>query len=341
MRSPFLDVLSGREPECTPVWFMRQAGRYMASYRQLKGNRTVLDLAKDPDAASGLVADAVKRLGVDAGIIFADIMLPLGGLGVDFEIEENVGPVVSSPIRTAEQVDGLGELEPESDVPFVLDGIEKTVEKLGGETPLIGFAGAPFTLAGYLVEGRPSRDLATTRYMMHSDPDSWGLLMEKLSEMVIAYLRSQVKHGVHAVQLFDSWVGCLSTAEYEEHVLKYTKRVFEGLGGAVPRIHFCADSSRLLERFWETGPEAVSVDWRTPLADVWRRCADDAVAQGNLDPTVASVGGRELEEQVGMILAQARGKRHIFSLGHGVLQSTPEENLKKVVARVHEETRAN
>lgn len=318
---------------------MRQAGRYMASYRKLKGNRSVVEMAKDPEVSSEVAADAVKRLGVDAGIIFADIMLPLEGTGIRFRIEEGIGPVVANPVRTMEDVDALENIDPEVDVGFVFEGIERTLEKLGGETPLIGFSGAPFTLAGYMIEGGPSRDLPRTRYLMHSEPDTWRLLMLKLTKLVKTYLRHQVSHGVHAVQLFDSWVGCLSDGEYDEFVMKHTKEVFGGLDGTVPKIHFCADSSRLLERFWSTGPDVLSVDWRVPIGDVWTRTSNRAVAQGNLDPLLASLGGKSMDLAVAKILSATHGRRHVFSLGHGVLQTTPEANLKRIVARVHDKTR--
>lgn len=339
MNSPFLEACKGKEPEYTPVWFMRQAGRYMASYRKLKGTKSVVEMAKDPEVSSVIVADAVKRLGVDAGIIFADIMLPLEGMGIQFRIEEGVGPVVANPVRTREDVDALENIDPEADVGFVFRGIERTIEKLGGETPLIGFSGAPFTLAGYMVEGGPSRDLPRTRYLMHSDPDTWRLLMLKLTKVVKTYLSHQVSHGVHAVQLFDSWVGCLSDGEYAQFVMNYTKQVFGGLGGTVPKIHFCADSSRLIERFWSTGPDVLSVDWRVQLGDVWKRASRRAVAQGNLDPLLASLGGKPMDMAVAKILSTAHGRRHVFSLGHGVLQTTPEANLKRIVAGVHDKTR--
>jgi uroporphyrinogen decarboxylase len=339
VNSPFLAACKRKETEYTPVWFMRQAGRYLPSYRRIKGSRQMIELAKDPDLASKVVADAVKSLGVDAGIIFADIMLPLEAIGVRFTIQENVGPIVSNPISGLHDVNLLGTLNPEADVPYVYDGIDATVQKLDGRVPLIGFSGAPFTLAAYMIEGGPSRDLEKTKSLMFSKPDIWSALMKKLTRMVKVYLDKQVKHGAAAVQLFDSWVGCLSASDYSRFVLPFTSEIFDHVH-SVPRIHFCADSSALLGEFHRTGPEVLSVDWRVPIGDVWRRCRDATAVQGNLDPVVAMVGGREMEAGVLKILDDTRGRKgHIFSLGHGVLRGTNPDSLRRIVKLVHDRTR--
>ncbi|MBI3858988.1 MAG: uroporphyrinogen decarboxylase [Thaumarchaeota archaeon] len=338
--SVFIDACRRKEAEYTPVWFMRQAGRYLPSYRSLKGSRNVLEIAKDPGLASEAVVGAVRELGVDAGIIFADIMLPLEGMGVKFRIEEDVGPVVSGPIRTPDDVSQLKDFDSRSDAVEVYEGIDETVRKLDG-TPLIGFSGAPFTLAGYVVEGAPSRELERTKMMMYDDPDSWKALMGKLTSMVESYLDRQIKHGVDAVQLFDSWVGCLSPADYDRYVLPYTRKIIESIGGRVPTIHFCANSGPLIERFQSTKADVLSVDWRVAVDDVWRRCADRVGVQGNLDPVVAAVGGETMRRQTGDILQQAQIHRgHVFSLGHGVLKVTSPSNLKQLVNIVHEKTRS-
>ncbi len=338
-KSPFIDACLGRETEFTPVWFMRQAGRFLPSYRRIKGGRNVLEVAKDPALASEAAADAVRALGVDAAIVFADIMLPLEAMGVKFSIEENVGPVVSNPIRGLDDVASLRKAEPETDLPYVYDGIDQTIGKLDGRTPLIGFSGAPFTLAAYMIEGGPSRELSKTRALMYSSPDVWLPLMRSLTDMVKDYLSSQVKHGVSAIQLFDSWVGCVSPSDYDQFVLPFTKEIFASVG-SVPRIHFCADSSALVERFHQTGPEVLSVDWRIPIDDVWRRCTDATSVQGNLDPAVAQAGGGEMDRRVKEILARAEGRRgHIFSLGHGVLRETDPDSLRRIVKDVHARTR--
>ena len=337
MNSTFLDACNRKEPAHTPVWFMRQAGRYLPSYRAVKGNRPVTEIARDPALASQVVVDAVRALDVDAGIIFADIMLPLEGMGVQFKIEENVGPIVSNPIRTLDDVNSLKSLSPDEDVGYVFDGIEATLQKLDDSVPLIGFSGAPFTLAGYMIEGRPSRDLETTKQMMYREPETWHLLMSALTKMVTTYLAAQVSHGVDAVQLFDSWVGCLSPSDYESYVSEYTREIMRSLEGKVPRIHFCANSSSLLEQFVATGPDVLSVDWRMRISDAWKISRGRVGIQGNLDPVLALAGGKPMRREVTEILDQSKGKQgHIFSLGHGVQKATEPENLRDIVKTVHE-----
>ncbi|MDA4127215.1 MAG: uroporphyrinogen decarboxylase [Thaumarchaeota archaeon] len=339
MVSVFTDACRRKETEYTPVWFMRQAGRYLPSYRRLKGTRNVLDIAKDPELASEAVVSAVHELGVDAGIIFADIMLPLEGMGVKFRIEENIGPVVSSPIRSLEDVSELRAFDSERDAGDVYDGIEETVRKLDG-TPLIGFSGAPFTLAGYLIEGSPDRELHRTKAMMYGDPDVWEALMRKLTSMTKSYLHGQIEHGVDVVQIFDSWVGSLSAADYSRYVLPYTREIIESVGRNVPTIHFCANSGSLIEKFRSTKADVLSVDWRMDIGDVWRRCKEKVAVQGNLDPVVAAVGGKAMKRETDEILRRARNHRgHIFSLGHGILKETAPENLREIVKIVHKTTR--
>ncbi len=336
--SQFVRACLKKETEYTPVWFMRQAGRFLPSYRRIKGTRNVLDVAKDPELASEVVVDAVHAIGVDAGIIFADIMLPLEAMGVEFKIEENIGPVVSNPIRTAEDVDALRGVDPESDLPFVYAGIDRTIQKLDGRTPLIGFSGAPFTLAAYMIEGGPSRELLKTKSMMYSSPETWRALMKSLTKMIQDYLSTQIRHQVSAVQLFDSWVGCLSPSDYHEFVYPFTREILRSVS-SVPKIHFCADSSALVEQFHDTGPEVLSVDWRIPIQDVWERCDGNTAVQGNLDPVAALAGGAQMMDRVRSILDGAKGRRgHIFSLGHGVLRDTNPDNLRQVVKLVHTQT---
>jgi uroporphyrinogen decarboxylase len=340
MNTTFLDACNKKEPAHTPVWFMRQAGRYLPSYRAVKGNRPITEIAKDPALASQVVVDAVRALDVDAGIIFADIMLPLEGMGVEFKIEENVGPIVTNPVRTMDDVNSLRSLSPEEDVGYIFDGIEATLQKLDGAVPLIGFSGAPFTLAGYMIEGRPSRDLETTKQMMYREPETWHRLMSALTKMITTYLSCQISHGVDAVQLFDSWVGCLSPSDYESYVSEYTTEIMRSLGGKATRIHFCANSASLLKQLVATGPDVLSVDWRVQMSDAWAMSNDRVGIQGNLDPVLALAGGEAMRREVGKILEQSRGHRgHIFSLGHGVLRETAPENLREVVKMVHETTR--
>ncbi|MDG7011135.1 MAG: uroporphyrinogen decarboxylase [Nitrososphaerota archaeon] len=324
-----------RQVEQTPVWFMRQAGRYLPSYRKLRSVKGILEIAKDPGLASDVTVDPVRQLGVDAAVLFADIMLPLEGIGVKFKIEENLGPVIENPVRTREDVEALGEFDPEQHVDHVLRAISLAVEKLDG-VPLVGFSGAPFTLASYLIEGAPSRELHLTKKMIYSDPDTWNLLESRLAKLVVKYLRAQIRCGVSAVQLFDSWVGCLSPADYSAHVRRHSTEIFSGVGRRVPTIHFCADSSALIEEFAGTGCDVLSVDWRVPIETVWERSGGAKGVQGNLDPAAAEAGGRVMEKGVEDILRRTSGKRgHIFNLGHGVLRETPPENLKRIVDMVH------
>ncbi len=334
--SSFIEACRRREVDSTPVWFMRQAGRYLPSYRKLRSEKGILEIAKDPRLASDVTVDPVKQLGVDAAVMFTDIMLPLEGVGVDFSIEENVGPMVKNPIRTKADVDALGEFDPDKHVGYVLETARLAVDKLGG-TPLIGFSGAPFTLASYLIEGAPSREFQMTKRMMYTEPDVWAELMTRLTRLVVAYLRAQVKNGVSAIQLFDSWVGCLSPKDYESYARRYTEEVFGSVRGSVPTIHFCANSSSLLESFASTGCDVVSVDWRLPIDSVWERTGNSKAVQGNLDPAAAAAGGEVMARAVDEILARASGRRgHVFNLGHGVLRETPPDNLRKIVAMVHQ-----
>ncbi len=340
MGTLFIDACRRRQVERTPVWFMRQAGRYLPSYRRIRREKSVLEIAKDPELASKVTVDAVRQLGVDAAVVFADIMLPLEGIGVGFRIDDGVGPIVTSPVREMAQVEALGDFDADERVPYVLDTVERSVRQLG-ETPLIGFSGGPFTLAGYMIEGIPSREFLLTRRMMKEDPETWKALMKKLAKVAKRYLAAQVRSGARAVQVFDSWVGCLSPADYEKQVLPFAKEVFEGLPAGVPKIHFCANSGALLESFASNGCDVVSVDWRVPLDDVWERTGGRLAVQGNLDPVDALVGGRALDYGVANVLRRAEGRRgHVFNLGHGVLKDTPPDNLRRVVVQVRAKTGA-
>ncbi|MDE1857591.1 MAG: uroporphyrinogen decarboxylase [Thaumarchaeota archaeon] len=333
--STFVDACRRKQVDHTPVWFMRQAGRYLPSYRKLRTTKGILEIAKDPELASDVTVDPVRRLGVDAAVMFADIMLPLEGVGVKFRIEENLGPVIQNPIRTMKDVEALSEFDPDRHVDNVLGTIRLAVKKLRG-TPLVGFSGAPFTLASYLVEGSPTRDFQKTKSLMYTEPDVWRSLMSRLTRLVIVYLRAQVRDGVSAAQLFDSWVGCLSPEDYRTFAMPYTKEIFGALGRKVPTIHFCANSGTLVEDFARTGPDVLSVDWRVPIGTVWERTAGTKGVQGNLDPAAAAAGGKVMEKGANRILEEAAGRRgHVFNLGHGVLRETPPENLRRLVQLVH------
>lgn len=279
----------------------------------------------------------LEQLDVDAAIMFADIMLPLAALGVEFDLVEDTGPVLSDPIRSAGQIESMHRRPAAEAVPSVFEAIRIARKELNGSVPLIGFAGAPFTLAGYLIEGRPSRDLHTTRGFMLAEPASWRALMERLTDLTIDYLSEQAVAGVEAIQLFDSWVGTLSSEDYAQNVLPYTKRIFEGLSGFdIPRIHFGTGTAALLELMAAPDCDVVGVDWRVPLDVAWRRIGYDKAIQGNLDPSVLLGPAELVRERALDILRRAGGRPgHIFNLGHGVLPDTPLGNLKLLVETVH------
>lgn len=326
-----------REPvDYTPVWFMRQAGRSLPEYRKIREKHDLLNICKTPELCAEVVMQPVRRLGVDAAVMFADIMLPLEGMGIDFELQDNVGPVIHQPIRQAADVQRLRPVEPEEHLGFVLDAIRLLRQQL--DVPLIGFSGAPFTLASYLIEGGASRDFAKTKSFMYREPQAWADLMERLAESMLRYLKAQIAAGAQAIQLFDSWVGCLSPADYREFVLLHTQRIFQGLRDTgVPTIHFAVGASSLLELMKEAGGDAVGVDWRISLDTAWERLGYERAIQGNLDPATL-LGPWELVERRAQDVLQRAGGRpgHIFNLGHGVLPDTPVDRLCRLVALVHE-----
>ncbi len=326
-----------REPvDRTPIWLMRQAGRYMAEYRALRERYDLLTICQTPELCVQVTLQPLQRFDLDAAILFSDIMIPVRGMGLEFEIRESVGPVVANPIRDARSANALRVLEPEADVPYVLEAVRILRRELEGKVPLIGFAGAPFTLASYIVEGRASRDLLLTKRLMYCDPDAWHTLMDRLAETVGAYLLAQINAGAQAVQLFDSWVGALSPRDYREYVLPHSKKIFDALAAAgVPSIHFGTGTATLLELMKEAGGDVLGIDWRVPLSEAWNRLGDVAL-QGNLDPAVLLTAPGIVETQAREILAQVNGRRgHIFNLGHGVLPNTPVENVERLIEVVH------
>lgn len=319
-----------------PVWFMRQAGRSLPEYRELRVGTRMLDACTDPSMVHEITMQPVRRHHVDAAIFFSDIMVPLKAVGVDLDIVAGTGPVVAHPVRTRADLDQLVELTPEH-VPYVTQAITSLVDELG-DTPLIGFAGAPFTLASYLVEGGPSKDHARTKAMMAGDPELWDELCRRLAQVSAAFLQVQVDAGASAVQLFDSWAGCLSERDYRERVLPHSRSVFDALGDRVPRIHFGVGTGELLAAMAEAGPEVVGVDFRVPLDVASRRIGDGHAVQGNLDPALLSAPWEVLAERVREVIrsgAQAPG--HIFNLGHGVPPTTDPEVLTRVVDLIHTE----
>jgi len=336
----FLRACWKKQTEFTPIWFMRQAGRYLESYRRVRAKNDVLTICKTPELSAKVTVDATTELGVDAAIIFADIMLPLEGIGQSFKLVDGVGPVVEKPIERMEDVKTIGKFSPKDHVPFVTDAIELAIQQLDGRTPLIGFSGAPFTLASYLIEGSPSREFTKTKKMMYAELEAWKLLMTKLSSMVSDYLLAQVRAGVDAVQLFDSWSGCLSPSDYEEFVLPFNKQIFERLKpGGVPRIHFGVGTAGILKAMREAGGDVFGVDWRISIDEAWSILGHVAI-QGNLDPAILLGANDFVHARSKDILARIGGRPgHIFNLGHGVLPDTPPDHVKDLVQFIHGTTR--
>ena len=328
-----------REPtERTPVWFMRQAGRVLPEYRSLRERWTLMEICRQPELCAEVTLQPLRRMDLDAAVMFADIMLPLIGVGVDLELVDNVGPVVRAPIRTADGMRQLRPIEPQQDVPFVLETVRILKRELGPSRAVIGFAGAPFTLAAYLIEGRPSREFGHTKRMMYAAPAVWHQLMDQLTDIMIAYLRAKAAAGVDALQLFDSWVGCLSPADYAEYVEPYSRRIFAALRpSGLPFIHFGTNTATLLDQMRTDGGTVIGVDWRIPLDVAWRKIGYDLGIQGNLDPAVLLGPPALVEARAADVLRRAAGRPgHIFNLGHGVLPETPLENLMHLAAFVHE-----
>lgn len=317
------------------MWFMRQAGRCLPEYRAIRKHHSLLEIVRQPELCAEVTLQPVDRLGVDAAIVFSDITLPFLGLGVQFEIQSGVGPVVESPFREPTDVERLSVFDPRSDLAELFEAID--LIRRASPVPVIGFAGAPFTLAAYLIEGRPSRRFHLVKGFMHLHPGAWRRLMEQLTEATIAYLTAQVEAGVQALQIFDSWVGALSPGDYRESIQPHMERLFAGLP-SVPTIHFGTDTAGLLPFLAQAGGDVIGLDWRIDLDRGWKIVGDRGV-QGNLDPVVAAGPWEVAERQTRAILAAADGRRgHVFNLGHGVLPHTPVDNLKRLVELVHEET---
>ncbi len=333
--SPFLTAAAGVRPPRLPVWFMRQAGRSLPEYRALRTDTGMLEACFTPDLTCEITSQPVRRHGVDAAILFSDIVVPLRAAGVGVDIVPGTGPVVAAPVRTAADVAALPELRAEQVAP-VTAAIALLLRELG-DTPLIGFAGAPFTLASYLVEGGPSRNHERTKALMRSAPEVWDALMAKLADLTTTFLRAQIDAGVDAVQLFDSWAGALSERDYRRYVLPHSARVLGGLAEAgVPRIHFGVGTGELLGAMAEAGADVVGVDWRVPLDKAARRTGGALPVQGNLDPAVLFADVASIAEEVRRIADEGRrAPAHVFNLGHGVLPDTDPDVLTRVVELVH------
>jgi uroporphyrinogen decarboxylase len=322
----------------TPVWFMRQAGRYLPEYRELRADRDILEAVRHPDLATEITLQPLRRYDADAAILFSDIMVPLQAIGVGVQIEPGRGPVVDPPVRSRAEVERLRPLEAEADVPHVLEAVRLLRKEL--RVPLIGFAGAPFTLAAYLVEGGASRTHERTRAFMRSDPEAWHALMRRLGDLTVAYLSAQVEAGAQVVQVFDSWVGSLGVDDYVVHVQPVMRSLFERVVAiGVPTIHFGVGTGELLPAMRDAGGDVIGVDWRVPLDAAWARIGADRGVQGNLDPVAALGPWESLEADARRVLARAAGRDgHVFNLGHGVLPQTPVGHLQRLVDLVHTES---
>jgi uroporphyrinogen decarboxylase len=337
IESSFLDACQQKPTDHTPVWYMRQAGRCFPEYRKLKETYDILTLCKTPELAAQVTMMPVNTFKVDAAILFADIMLPLMGMGVDLAIVEHVGPVIANPIANLADVQALTALEPDRDLDYLKQTIAILLKELDGKTPLIGFSGSPFTLASYLIEGKPSKDFLKTKHLMYTQPETWSALMQLLTDAVISYLQMQVRAGVQAIQLFDSWVGCLSRDDFRTYVLPYSRQIFAGLNSCdIPRIHFATNTAAFLEDFASVDCEVVGIDWRLPLDVGWQRIGSHKAIQGNLEPALLLADFDLVKKRVDTIFDSLPTRDgFIFNLGHGVLPDTTVESLIKLTDYVH------
>ncbi|MGV3485273.1 MAG: uroporphyrinogen decarboxylase, partial [Planctomycetaceae bacterium] len=336
-QSLFMRACRGEPTERTPIWLMRQAGRYMAEYRSVRAQQSFLELCKSPQLCSEVMCTAVSRLGVDAAIIFSDLLPILEPLGFELEYVKGDGPVIHNPIRAAGEVDRVRDLDDPSSLAFVYDTVRQTRQDLPSEIPLIGFAGSPFTLASYAIEGGGSRQYAATKALMYADGGAWDTLMQKLSHAVVVYLNEQIAAGAQAVQLFDSWAGCLSPGDYATYVLPYMRSIIAGITAGVPVINFATGNPELLPLLCGDARTVVGVDWRIPIDVAWQRIGHQRPVQGNLDPGVLLGSPELIVDQTRRLLDAVGGRPgHIFNVGHGVLQQTPVENVIRLVELVKE-----
>lgn len=338
--APFLAAAQRKATSVTPVWFMRQAGRYMPEYRAIRATNTLLEICANPELAAEVTLQPVTQLGVDAAILFADILLPLVPMGLDLAFVAGEGPVIRTPVRTADDVSALRPVNPDEHLGSVLKAIGLVRAALPPNVPLIGFVGAPFTVATYAIEGGASRYALAAKQMMYADPSLWHRLMRHLTVVLGDFLAAQVAAGAQAVQVFDSWAGLLSDADYRTFALPYSRALLERVAAlGVPRIHFAVGAGHLIPAFREAGGEVIGLDWRAPLDAGWSLVGDDHAVQGNLDPVALFAPRDVLLARVATVLDQAGGRPgHIFNLGHGILPGTPVDNVRAVVDYVHEHT---
>ena len=338
MAEPLLTRACRRElVERTPVWFMRQAGRSLPEYRELRKHHDLFSVCRQPELCAEVTLQPVRAHDVDAAVMFADIMLPVIGMGVDVQLVENVGPVIADPVRTSDDVERLRVPDPEEAVPFILEAVRLVRTELAAEKAVIGFAGGPFTVAGYLIEGKPTREFVQTKRCMYAQPEVWHALMDKLADTFAAYLRAKVTAGADVIQLFDSWVGTLSAEDYEEFVAPYSARVLAAVD--VPTIHFGTGTTHLLPAMREAGGDVIGLDWRVPIEGGWEIVGPDRGVQGNLDPALLLGPFERVTAAANRILDAVAGRRgHIFNLGHGVLPDTDPADLARLVELVHART---
>ena len=338
-QSTFMRACRRQPTSYTPIWLMRQAGRYMPEYREVRARHGFLEMCKKPEVAAEVTVYAAHRLNVDAAIIFADILLIVEPMGLDLEFAKGEGPVIHNPVRGAQDVARLREVEDAGALSYVYEAIRITRRELRPDIPLIGFCGAPFTLASYIIEGGGSKNYIRTKTLMYEDEGAWHVLMSLISRALARYLNAQIEAGAQAVQLFDSWVGALSPDDYRRYVLPHTQSVIRQVREGVPVIHFGTGTATLLELMREAGGDCIGLDWRVPLDEGWRRLGDVAV-MGNFDPIALFASRQTVRERARRILEQAEGRPgHIFNLGHGILPETPVENVVALVEAVHELSR--
>jgi uroporphyrinogen decarboxylase len=338
----FIKACRREAVDCTPVWMMRQAGRYLPEYREIRAQHGFLEMCKTPALAAEVTLQPIRRYEIDAAIIFADILLPLEPMGIDLEFAKGEGPVIHNPVRTLDDVRSLKTIDTKKSIAYLLDAIAIVLKELKGAVPLIGFSGAPFTLASYVIEAGGSREYANTKTMMFNSPATWHALMEHLTAVIINYLNAQIDTGVQAVQLFDSWVGTLNVSDYREFVLPHQKKVIAGIRKTVPLIHFAHGAPHLLEAVTEAGGDVIGLDWRLDLDKAWERAGFDKAVQGNLDPITLFSAPETIRARTKKILDFAGNRNgHIMNLGHGILKETPVENAKVFIDAVHELSRRN
>ena len=335
MNDTFLKACRGEKTDYTPVWLMRQAGRYLPEYQKVRSKVDFLTLCKTPELAAEVTIQPVDILKVDAAILFSDILVPIEPMGMKLEFSESKGPILYDPIRNDIAISKLRRIKAEEDVPFVMEAIKILVKKLN--VPLIGFSGAPFTLATYMIEGGSSKNFVNTKKMMYQTPELYARLMEKITDTVINYLQAQINAGVHAVQVFDSWAGILSPFDFEKYALPYVQKIVSTFKGKVPVIYFAFNASAMLKKVKQSGADILGIDWRIDIADAVSALGNDVAVQGNLDPCLLFGTKDSIKDGVSRILQGAKGaKGHIFNLGHGILPETPVDNAKTMVQAVHE-----